>query len=149
MAPSTPSLLSAAETRELLPMGELIEAVGRAFDARSSAPQRLVLADEGQDWIVMPALVPGGGMLCKLLRVGHTASAGQPTIAGVVTPYLLARAFGLPVLWRYLGASTVGNDAYHYQLGLGAVVRLHAFDVEVEGVPLGERAIVVGAGYAF
>ena len=71
------------------------------------------------------------------------------TIAHVVTPYLLARAFGLPILWRYQDASTIGTDAYHYQLGAGVVVRVGAFDIDVEGVPLGERAIVGGGGYAF
>ena len=77
---------------------------------------------------------------------GRLGVAAGKTIADVVTPYVLARAFGLPILW---GTSTVGTDAYHYQLGAGLVVRLGAFDLELEGVPLGEKAIVGGAGYAF
>jgi len=79
-------------------------------------------------------------------RIG--VAAGK-TIAHVVTPYLLARGFGLPILWRYQGASTIGTDAYHYQLGVGVVVRVGPVDIDVEGVPLGERAIVGGGGYAF
>lgn len=78
------ALLDAAETRELLPLPELIAAVGRAFAAAPTAPQRLVLNDSGQDWVVMPGLAPGGGMLCKLLRVGGEASRGLPTITGIV-----------------------------------------------------------------
>jgi hypothetical protein len=80
---------------------------------------------------------------------GRVGVAAGKTIAHVVTPYLLARAFGLPVLWRNQGASVVANDAYHYQLGGGLVVRVGRFDLLVEGVPLGERALVGGAGWAF
>jgi hypothetical protein len=43
----------------------------------------------------------------------------------------------------------VANDSYPYQLGLGGVVRIGSSDLDVEGVPLGERALVVGGGYAF
>jgi hypothetical protein len=71
------------------------------------------------------------------------------TIAGVATPYALARAFGGPVLWSYAGASATGTDAHHYQLGLGIVVRTGAFDLVAEGVPLGEKALVLGVGWVF
>jgi hypothetical protein len=80
---------------------------------------------------------------------GRVGAAAGKTIANVVTPYLLARAFGLPVLWRYGGQSTVGTDAYHYQVGAGVVVRIGRVDLLAEGVPLGERAVVGGAGLAF
>jgi hypothetical protein len=77
------------------------------------------------------------------VRLG--VAAGK-TIADVVTPYLLARAFGGPVFWSIAGASATGTDAYHYQLGGGVSVRLGRVDLLAEGVPLGERAVVVGAG---
>ena len=79
------------------------------------------------------------------VRLG--VAAGK-TIADVVTPYLLARAFGGPVFWSIAGASATGTDAYHYQLGGGVSVRVGRVDLLVEGVPLGERAFVVGAGFA-
>jgi hypothetical protein len=81
-------------------------------------------------------------------RVGVVAGK---TIAHVVSPYLVARAFGGPIVWSNAGASVVGTDVYHYQLGVGAVARLPGgrFDLLVEGVPLGERALVGGAGFAF
>jgi hypothetical protein len=130
--------------------GPLLTLTGsfRALDEGKVAPFLLLTASlgSGVSWTT-----PSGGGASQSFWAfdGRVGVAAGKTIADVVTPYLLARAFGLPVLWRYQGASTVGNDAYHYQLGLGAVVRIHAFDVEVEGVPLGERAIVVGGGYAF
>jgi ornithine cyclodeaminase len=69
----------------MLPMPHLIDAVGRAFASKPAAPQRLVVADHGQDWVVMPGLRPDGAMLCKLLRVGHGGNApGGPTIAGAI-----------------------------------------------------------------
>jgi ornithine cyclodeaminase len=78
-------ILSAAQTREALPMPELIEAVGRSFATKPAAPQRLVVADEGQDWVVMPGLRWSGGLLCKVLRVGHgQPSAEGSTIEGIV-----------------------------------------------------------------
>jgi hypothetical protein len=80
---------------------------------------------------------------------GRLGLAVGKTIAGVVSPYLVARAFGLPVLWRIDGRSVVGTDANHYQLGLGAAVRIGSADLDVEGVPLGEQAIVVGGGWSF
>jgi hypothetical protein len=75
--------------------------------------------------------------------------AAGKTFGGVATPYVLARAFGGPVLWSYGGASATGTDAYHYQLGAGLVVRSGAYDLVVEGVPLGEKALVLGIGWVF
>jgi hypothetical protein len=80
---------------------------------------------------------------------GRIGVAAGKTIAHVVTPYALARAFGLPVLWTFQGTSVTGTDVHHYQLGAGVVARFGAFDALVEGVPLGEQAIIGGLGYAF
>jgi ornithine cyclodeaminase len=78
-----PTVLSAEQTRGILPWPELIEAVGHAFDRPIDAPHRVVLPDAGQDWVVMPCLTPQGGLVCKLLRVGHGGDASTQTIAGV------------------------------------------------------------------
>jgi hypothetical protein len=130
--------------------GPLLTLTGsfRAVDEGKVAPFLLFTASlgAGVSWTTPSAGGPSQSFWAFDGRVG--VAAGK-TLAHRVTPYLLARAFGLPVLWRYQGAATVGNDAYHYQLGLGGVVRIGSFDLDVEGVPLGERAIVVGGGYAF
>jgi ornithine cyclodeaminase len=85
MAASFTDALSPEQTRELLPMGQLIEAVGRAFDTAPAAAKRLVIHDERQDWVIMPGLARRGGMLCKILRVGDGSGPRElPTIAGVV-----------------------------------------------------------------
>lgn len=68
---------------------------------------------------------------------------------GPITPYVLARAFDLPAIWRIDGQTTTGGDAYHYQLGLGAVLRAGREDISLELVPLGEGAVTLGAGLAF
>ena len=68
-------------------MPELVQAVGRAFDDLGGAGARIVLPADGQDWVIMPGLTSRGGVLCKLLRVGHGVdggSAGVPTISGIV-----------------------------------------------------------------
>jgi hypothetical protein len=67
-----------------------------------------------------------------------------------VTPYLAARAFGGPVLWHQAGASLTGTDTHHYQLGAGLTVLLwRRLDLFAEGVPVGERGLVTGAGLSF
>lgn len=84
-AVGTSLVLSPDETRRALPWPELIAAAGCAFDRPPEAPQRLVIADDGQDWVVMPGASPLGGLVCKLLRVAHGARADRgPTISGVV-----------------------------------------------------------------
>jgi hypothetical protein len=63
-----------------------------------------------------------------------------------LTPYLTARAFGGPVFY----GQSVGTDLYHYQLGLGLVMRLPAgFDLAAEVVPLGEQRLSFSAGMSF
>lgn len=93
---------------------------------------------------------PGGGSSSTLsaldLRAGIVAGK---TIAHVVTPYVLARAFGGPVFWSGGGQSATGTDAYHYQLGAGVSVHVGRVDVVAEGVPLGELELVAGVGFAF
>jgi hypothetical protein len=66
-----------------------------------------------------------------------------------LSPYAALRGFGGPVLWEYAGSSVTGTDRYHYQVGGGLVTALpRGFDMFVEGVPLGERAITLGVGKA-
>lgn len=81
------------------------------------------------------------------LRLG--ALAGYP-VADVLTPYLLVRAFGGPVYFRYLGEDRTGTDTHHYQVGAGAALLVaKTFDIFIEGVPLGERGVSAGVGVAF
>jgi hypothetical protein len=140
-----------SSTFDLSP-GPLLTLTGsfRALDEGTVAPFVLLTASLGGavSWTT-PSGSTGAGSQAFTAFDGRLGVAAGKTFAHVVTPYLLARAFGLPILWGYEGSSTVGTDRYHYQLGLGVVVRLGACDLDVEGVPLGERAIVGGAGYAF
>jgi hypothetical protein len=122
----------------------------RALDEGKIAPFVLLTASLGGavDWTT-PAGGGGGGSQSFWAFDGRVGAAVGKTIANVVTAYLLARAFGLPILWRYQGDYTVGNDKYHYQLGAGAVLRMGRFDLAAEAVPLGEKAVVGSVGYAF
>ena len=70
-------------------------------------------------------------------------------IANVFQPYAVVRAFGGPVYWHYLGAAVTGTDAHHYQVGAGAGLHVSkVVSLFVEGIPLGERAVSLGAGVA-
>jgi hypothetical protein len=78
-----------------------------------------------------------------------SAIAGK-TFFDVLSPYLVVRAFGGPILWKLRGEDQIGGDKYHVQVGAGLVVALPAgFDAFAEGVPLGERAAVAGVGHSF
>jgi hypothetical protein len=81
------------------------------------------------------------------LRLG--AEAGLH-LARILRPYVLARVFGGPVVWRYRGETVTGTDVYHYQVGAGLGVALgRHVTLLVEGSPLGEQAASVGVGVSF
>jgi hypothetical protein len=80
-------------------------------------------------------------------RVG--VSAGL-TWLRALSVYAVARAFGGPAYWSYQGASELGTDTHHYQVGGGlAVLILRRVELFAEGVPLGEQAVAAGAAVAF
>jgi hypothetical protein len=129
------------------PLGA-ITASFRPLDEGDVAPF-LLLTGSAAASVAWTSAPPGGSSATLSafdLRLGVVAGK---TIAHVVTPYLLARAFGGPVFWSSGGRSLTGTDANHYQLGAGVSVRLGRFDLVVEGVPLGELGLVAGAGFAF
>jgi hypothetical protein len=75
---------------------------------------------------------------------------GGLTWLNVLSGYLVARGFGGPVYWTYQGASVLGTDTHHYQVGGGlALLVAKRVDLFVEGVPLGEQAVAGGASVAF
>ena len=72
------------------------------------------------------------------------------TFFRALSPYLVGRVFGGPVLWQRGSDTSLGGDLYHYQFGVGLAVSLfQRLDAFVEGAPLGERRISAGAGIAF
>jgi hypothetical protein len=78
------------------------------------------------------------------LRIG--AAVGT-TFWNVLTPYLVGRAFGGPIYWRYKGGSIIGTDDHHWQVGAGfSLLLTRRVDLFAEGVPLGELGISAGAG---
>jgi hypothetical protein len=125
-----------------------ITASFRPLDEGDLAPFVLLTGSAAASvaWTAAPAAGSSSTLSAFDLRLGVVAGK---TFAHVVTPYLLARAFGGPVFWSGGGRSLTGTDANHYQLGAGVSVRLGRFDLVLEGVPLGELALVAGAGFAF
>jgi len=80
------------------------------------------------------------------LRIGSQLGV---QLAEIFRPYVVVRAFGGPVYWRYLGESVTGTDTHHYQVGAGAALRVaKTVNLFVEGIPLGERALSFGVGLA-
>jgi len=76
------------------------------------------------------------------VRLGGEAGLN---LVEILHPYVVARAFGGPVLWRYQGEAVTGTDLHHYQLGAGLSVGLGGrVSVLVEAIPLGEQALSAG-----
>ena len=71
------------------------------------------------------------------------------TLGRALAPYVVGRAFGGPVYWRYQGAAITGTDDRHWQVGAGLSLRIGRTDVFAEGVPLGEQGATAGAGFSF
>src|SRR5262249_42790802 len=93
------------------------------------------------------AKITSGALYALDVRAGRTVGK---TFWNTLSPYAAVRAFGGPVFWGYKGATAFGTDKYHYQLALGMVAALPSrFDVYAEVAPLGERAVVIGAGRQF
>lgn len=102
-----------------------------------------------------PFLQVSGSLAFSSLKVRDDAYIAFDVRAGLVcgwtlwerfTPYAVFRAFGGPIF--YQGAT--GTDAYHVQLGVGAVLGLPGgFDLSAEFVPLGEQRITAGVGFSF
>jgi len=87
------------------------------------------------------------GLYAFDVRVGLTVGK---TFWNTFSPYAVLRAFGGPVLWTYDAKTVVAGDLTHVQFGGGVVTALpRAVDVYVEGIPLGERAVTLGAGKSF
>jgi hypothetical protein len=66
-----------------------------------------------------------------------------------VSPYVLARGFGGPVLWQLAGQDITGTDQHHYQLGAGMSLALpFGFNALVDASLVGERSLSVGASFS-
>lgn len=83
------------------------------------------------------------------LRFGALVGTRVPLGRVALVPYAVARAFGGPILWSMGDASVLGTDAYKHQLGGGAIVSIGPVDAFIEGVAIGERALVGGLGVSF
>jgi hypothetical protein len=78
------------------------------------------------------------------VRIG--AIAGRTF--GPVSPYVLARGFGGPVWWTVDGASTVGSDTRHFQLGAGlSLTTSFGLTIVADVSALGEQAASLGASW--
>lgn len=125
----------------------LVTALGlavRAVDGKGSAPLVLVSATlsstqaRGDD-----------ARHVQAYDLRATVMVGK-TVLDVLTPYVLGRAFGGPVWFRWDDGTRVqGTDLYKYQVGAGLSLALRPVDLFVEAAPLGERNLAAGLGVRF
>jgi hypothetical protein len=130
-------------------------ALAPGFAGAAGASYRILDADGAIPFVLLTGQIsyassstsPGGGYNAFDLRLG--AAVGT-TLWRMLTPYVVGRAFGGPVYWRFQGAPVVGTDDHHWQVGAGLSLALGArFDLFAEGIPLGEQGVSGGAGYSF
>jgi hypothetical protein len=123
----------------------------RLLEGRGAAPFLMIAISAAASGANTRESRPGstdGGMLYAIdVRAGLVVGK---TFWNVLSPYGALRGFGGPVFWDYRGATAVGTDQYHFQVGFGMVASLpRRFDLYVEGAPLGERAFTFGGGMRF
>jgi hypothetical protein len=124
-------------------LASLIGGSWRVLDSDGAVP--FVLATAQLSYISSSA-PEGVGYNAFDLRLGGLVGW---TLWHAVAPYVVGRAFGGPVYWRYQGQAITGTDDHHWQVGAGLSVRVGRVDLFAEGVPLGEQGVTAGAGYAF
>jgi len=78
-----------------------------------------------------------------VLRVG--AMAGRTF--GPVSPYVMARGFGGPVLWTLDGMDVTGTDTSKFQLGAGVSATTSGLSFLLDVSALGERSASFGMSY--
>jgi hypothetical protein len=93
--------------------------------------------------------VPTGDYKAFDLRIGAVLGTVIPIGKVSLRPYAVGRVFGGPIFWSEGTQSITGTDAYKHQLGGGATLVWNRFDVFIEGIAIGERAMSAGAGVSF
>jgi hypothetical protein len=78
-----------------------------------------------------------------VLRIG--VMAGRTF--GIVSPYLMARGFGGPVLWTLDEMDVTGTDTSKFQLGGGVSVTASGLSFLLDVSALGERSASLGMSY--
>ncbi len=129
--------------------GSLGEAKAEPGIVGSLAASWLAL-EQGPSW---PFIQLSGSLSASTLRFDTAPTSAVDARLGVVagytvldrvTPYLVGRVFGGPVFYR----GSTGTDAFHFQLGVGAVTGVSkAFDLSAEIVPFGEQRVSLSIGY--
>jgi len=143
------SLRTGRDSFDLLPGPLAAGAISyRALDDKKAQP--FVLLSLSLAGSVSETVLRGSTSMESIVSTdARLGIAAGKTIARVLTPYVVARAFGGPIFWSYAGHDATGTDAYHYQVGAGFAFALRRFDVHLEMAPLGERELAVGAGLGF
>lgn len=130
----------------------------RPFDL---SPGALAAIGAARQWLRGPWFLTATGTLAAsrtataagddgVGRVGLTAvdlrgglMAGRTM--GPVSPYVLARGFGGPVLWTLDDERVTGTDRYKYQLGAGITVATkQGVSIAIDASLVGERALSAG-----
>jgi hypothetical protein len=146
--PSFGGSLALADGKHRFSAGPLV-ALGAAWRALRDERYFLLLTSQLSLSAARTRLEQQPSAAYEALDVRLGAEAGVE-LAQVFRPYAAARVFGGPVFWRYQGRSVTGTDTHHYQLGAGLGVQLsRRFQLQAEGIPLGERAVSLSASATF
>jgi len=64
-------------------------------------------------------------------------------------PFAAARVFGGPASWELAGENVTGTDVHHYQVAIGAALRIGPATLFAEWAGLGEQGLGAGLGTAW
>jgi hypothetical protein len=137
-----------------------LEGEGRTHDI---GPGVVGAASVSRQWLVRGFFITGSlGAGASRITTTEAGGARQSLVAidilragvmagrtfGIVSPYVLARGFGGPVLWRLDGMDVRGTDTHKFQLGAGVSVATGAgLSFLLDVAALGERSASLGMAY--
>lgn len=136
-----------------------LEGEGRSYDI---GPGFIVAASVAKQWIAGDWFVTSSFSMSASRTTTTETQPGAPretliavdlarggVIAGrsfgLVSPYVLARAFGGPVFWELDDMDVWGTDVHHFQIGAGASLTTESgLSVVLDVAALGEQAASLG-----
>jgi hypothetical protein len=118
------------------------------------------LGASGHGWFVSTALTigvsgthttnPDVGRTSLLAQDNRIGAVAGKTVGGVFSPYVTARVFGGPVLWRRDGRDVTGGDVHHYGIGAGGSFTVAGtVDIVGEATLIGEKTFTLGVSVSF
>jgi len=119
----------------------------RLVDEKGARPFVIGTASLGQSFLETRENEVSTPLAATDARIGVVVGK---SFGNVFAPFVVARAFGGPVVWSRGDGTLVGSDRFKYNLGVGALVLAgRGVDAAIEVSFLGEKRVTTGVGFSF